>query len=83
MPVHSTCEFWDQNNNSGMDHITNQALPRLSSHGPHCYWGYDFWVVTELLTEPHFVLLRKKKLYLLSVMITGELPRITQTNKHA
>lgn len=69
MPAHSIYEFWDQSNSSSMDHITNQALLHLlPSHAPHCYLGYDFWVVTELLRGHGFVQLeiRHIVLFLLS-----------------
>ena len=72
MPAHSIYEIWDQSNSSSMDHITNQALLHLLPyHAPHCYLGYDFWVVTGLLRGHGFVQLeiRHIVLFLLSFRI--------------
>lgn len=78
MPAHSIYEFLDQSNSSSMGHITNQALLHLlPSHAPHCYLGYDFWVVTELLRGHGFVQLEIRHIALFLLSFSMDLMQIT------
>ena len=74
MPAHSIYEIWDQSNSSSMDHITNQALLHLLPyHAPHCYLGYDFWVVTGLLRGHGFVQLEIRHIVLFLLPLSMDL----------
>ena len=66
MPAHNTCEFWDQNNSSNMDHITNPVPPHSLRHDPHYCLDYDFLVAIKLPKEHHFVLLNTITLFQLA-----------------
>ena len=70
--AHNTCEFWDQNNSSSMDHTTNPAPLHLPCHDPHYCLDYDFLAVIKLLKERHFDLLKKHNYICLNLQVKSE-----------
>lgn len=71
-PAHNTCEFWDQSNSLGMDHITNPAPPHLLGHDLHCCLDFDFLVVTEPLRGHPFDLLKRLQYAILLLFVSFE-----------
>ena len=61
MQAHNTYESLDQSNSSNRGHKANQALLLCLGCCPHCCLDCDFSVVTRLLKEHHFDLLKEKK----------------------